>query len=73
MFPTLLPVTAKNMSESLTDSPPPIHNLRPDYAVVIIMAVFIYATLSWIFSARKWFKGPIRNLEEEESLEEKYM
>jgi len=56
MFPTLLPVTAKNMN----------------YAVVIIMAVFIYATLSWIFSARKWFKGPIRNLEEE-SLEEKYM
>jgi len=55
MFPTLLPVTASNMN----------------YSVVIIMAVFIYASLSWIFSARKWFKGPVRNLSEESSLEEK--
>jgi len=55
MFPTLLPVTAKNMN----------------YAVVIIMSVFIYASLSWVISARKWFKGPIRNLSEESSLDEK--
>ncbi|KAH9977683.1 amino acid transporter [Lactifluus volemus] len=27
-----------------------------NYAVVIIMAVFIYAALSWVLSARKWFK-----------------
>ncbi|KAN0126751.1 Amino acid/polyamine transporter I [Russula decolorans] len=55
MFPTVLPATAKNMN----------------YAVVIIMSVFIYASLSWVISARKWFKGPIRNLGEESSLEEK--
>jgi hypothetical protein len=40
-----------------------------DYAVVIIMAVFIYAALSWVVSARKWFKGPVPNLTRESSLE----
>ncbi|KAI0303990.1 amino acid transporter [Russula brevipes] len=55
VFPAVLPATAKNMN----------------YAVVIIMAVFIYASLSWAFSARKWFTGPIRNLSQEPSLEEK--
>jgi len=55
MFPTVLPATAKNMN----------------YAVVIIMTVFIYASLSWVFSARKWFKGPVRNVSEESSLDEK--
>ncbi|KAI9467111.1 amino acid transporter [Lactarius psammicola] len=42
-----------------------------DYAVVIIMGVFIYAALSWVVSARKWFKGPVTNLSKEPSLEEK--
>ena len=42
-----------------------------DYAVVIIMAVFIYAATSWVFSARRWFKGPVSNLSKEPSLEEK--
>jgi len=51
IFPTVQPVTARNMN----------------YAVVIIMAVFIYASLSWVFSARKWFTGPVRNLTEEPS------
>ncbi|KAI0005109.1 amino acid/polyamine transporter I [Russula compacta] len=55
MFPTVQPTTAGNMN----------------YAVVIIMVVFIYATLSWVISARKWFTGPIRNLSQEPSLEEK--
>jgi len=55
VFPTVRPTTAQNMN----------------YAVVIIMSVFIYATLSWIFSARKWFTGPVRNLSEAPSLEEK--
>jgi len=55
MFPTVRPTTAKNMN----------------YSVVIIMTVFIYASLSWIFSARKWFTGPIRNVTEEPSLEYK--
>ncbi|KAI0053723.1 amino acid transporter [Auriscalpium vulgare] len=38
-----------------------------NYAVVLIMTVFLWASLSWIISARKWFKGPITNLESEQS------
>ncbi|KAF8443051.1 amino acid transporter [Boletus edulis BED1] len=33
-----------------------------NYAVVIILAVFIFAAASWIFSARRWFTGPIPNI-----------
>ena len=51
---------------------PSIRNTcHPDYAVVIIMAVFIYASLSWVISARKWFTGPVRNLTEEPSFDGK--
>lgn len=72
MFPTVQPTTASNMSESYTEFPSPIRNpCHPDYAVVIIMVVFIYAALSWVLSARKWFTGPIRNLSQAPSLEEK--
>ncbi|KZT06558.1 amino acid transporter [Laetiporus sulphureus 93-53] len=44
-----------------------------NYAVVIIMAVFIFASASWIVSARKWFTGPITNVDEDgtSSIEEK--
>jgi len=35
-----------------------------NYSVVIIMGVFIFASLSWIFSARKWFRGPVRNIDD---------
>ncbi len=35
-----------------------------DYAVVLIMAVFVFASLPWIISARKWFKGPVRTVEQ---------
>ncbi|KAH9919732.1 amino acid permease-domain-containing protein [Fomitopsis serialis] len=35
-----------------------------NYAVVIIMAVFIFASISWIVSARKWFKGPVTTVEQ---------
>ena len=35
-----------------------------DYAIVIIMAVFIFASVWWVVSARKWFKGPVRTVEE---------
>ncbi|KAI0940376.1 hypothetical protein AcW1_005133 [Taiwanofungus camphoratus] len=34
-----------------------------NYAVVIIMAVFIFASASWVISAHKWFTGPIRNVD----------
>jgi hypothetical protein len=36
-----------------------------DYAVVLIGAVFIFSSASWVFSARKWFKGPVSNVTEE--------
>lgn len=55
IFPTVRPTTANNMN----------------YAVVIIMSVFIYASLSWIISARKWFTGPVRNITEESPVESK--
>lgn len=35
---------------------------RTDYAVVIIMGVFIFASISWVVSAHKWFHGPIKNI-----------
>ncbi|KAF8909269.1 amino acid/polyamine transporter I [Gymnopilus junonius] len=35
-----------------------------NYSVVIIMAVFIFASISWVFSARKWFRGPVRNVDD---------
>ncbi|KDR80906.1 hypothetical protein GALMADRAFT_241414 [Galerina marginata CBS 339.88] len=35
-----------------------------NYSVVIIMAVFIFASLSWVLSARKWFRGPVRNVDD---------
>ncbi|KAI0254804.1 amino acid/polyamine transporter I [Lactifluus subvellereus] len=54
IFPTTQHVNPQNMN----------------YAVVIIMAVFIYAALSWVVSARKWFKGPVPNLSRESSLKE---
>jgi len=34
-----------------------------NYAVVIIMGVFIFASLSWVLSARKWFTGPVPNID----------
>ncbi|TFK34012.1 amino acid transporter [Crucibulum laeve] len=35
-----------------------------NYAVVLIMAVFVFATGSWVFSAHKWFHGPVKNIDE---------
>jgi len=34
-----------------------------NYAVVIIMSVFIFASISWVVSAHKWFHGPIKNID----------
>ncbi|KAI0774665.1 amino acid transporter [Trametes elegans] len=47
-------------------------HLRADYTVVIIMAVFIFASLSWVVSARKWFKGPVNTVDETDNLAEEY-
>ncbi|KAF7289110.1 hypothetical protein HMN09_01359200 [Mycena chlorophos] len=38
-----------------------------NYAVVIIGSVFIFASLSWITSARHWFRGPVRTVEDKAS------
>jgi len=35
-----------------------------DYSVVIIMGVFIFASASWVLSARKWFIGPVRTIDD---------
>lgn len=37
-----------------------------NYSVVIIGAVFVFASISWIVSARKWFHGPVRTVDESE-------
>ncbi len=31
------------------------------------MAVFIFASVWWVISARKWFKGPVKTVEGEDS------
>ncbi|KAF7317740.1 hypothetical protein MKEN_00861800 [Mycena kentingensis (nom. inval.)] len=36
-----------------------------NYAVLIIGGVFLFASLSWVLSARKWFHGPVRTVEEQ--------
>jgi len=38
-----------------------------NYSVVIIMAVFIFASLTWVFSARHWFIGPVRTIDDTSS------
>ncbi|KAJ6469717.1 APC amino acid permease [Mycena vitilis] len=35
-----------------------------NYAVLIVMAVFMFAAISWVVSAHKWFHGPIRNVDD---------
>ncbi|KAF9224127.1 amino acid transporter [Gyrodon lividus] len=48
LFPSFQTVTAQGMN----------------YAVVIIMGVFVFASISWVVSARKWFHGPIKNIDD---------
>ncbi|KAF7356946.1 hypothetical protein MVEN_01030600 [Mycena venus] len=46
---------------------PPGQTTTPDemnYAVLIVGSVFIFATVSWVTSAHKWFNGPVRNVDE---------
>lgn len=38
-----------------------------NYAVVIIMGVFFFASISWVVSAHKWFHGPIKNIDDPRS------
>lgn len=39
-----------------------------DYAVVIVSGVFIFAGVSWMVSARKWFTGPLSNIADNRSV-----
>ncbi|KAJ3540886.1 hypothetical protein NM688_g6163 [Phlebia brevispora] len=41
-------------------NPPPD---EMNYAVVLVGAVFIFASASWILSAHKWFTGPLPNVD----------
>lgn len=43
-----------------------------DYTVVIIMAVFVFASVSWAVSARHWFKGPVKTIEGEDGTPSDY-
>ncbi|CDO72177.1 hypothetical protein BN946_scf184970.g29 [Trametes cinnabarina] len=37
--------------------------VQMDYASVIVFAVFVFAGCSWLLSARKWFVGPLPNVD----------
>ncbi|KZT11815.1 amino acid transporter [Laetiporus sulphureus 93-53] len=50
-FPTVQAVNAQDMN----------------YAVIIAMTVFIFASCSWMLSARKWFVGPVPNVDDRSS------
>ncbi|KAK7696095.1 hypothetical protein QCA50_000738 [Cerrena zonata] len=57
---------------------PPGSTVGPEtmnYAVVIVMAVFLFASISWVISARHWFHGPVSTIDladdSNTSLEEK--
>jgi hypothetical protein len=67
LFPPAQTVTAEGMSTCLPldiDLIILIYFLAQDYAVVIIMSVFLFATASWVVSAHKWFHGPVRNIDD---------
>ncbi|KIJ21037.1 amino acid-polyamine-Organocation superfamily protein [Paxillus involutus ATCC 200175] len=51
VFPSFQTVTAPEMN----------------YAVVILMGVFAFASISWVVSARHWFQGPVKNIDDPSS------
>ncbi|KAK0467117.1 APC amino acid permease [Desarmillaria tabescens] len=55
LFPTGQHTTAQDMN----------------YAIVLIAAVFIFATVSWMTSAHKWFHGPVNNVGDDINSNEK--
>ena len=68
LFPPEAHPAADEMSKSFVQ--PPAQNslfdvaiFTPDYAVVIVMAVFLFASISWVVSAKKWFTGPVHTVE----------
>lgn len=47
VLPTYYPVTNKNLN----------------YAAVMLVGTIALAMIAWVVSARKWFKGPVRNVD----------
>lgn len=47
-----------------TEAPAPIDM---NYAIVLVAAVLLFASGSWVLSARKWFTGPVPNVERDDS------
>ncbi|KAI0718175.1 amino acid transporter [Cerioporus squamosus] len=37
--------------------------VQMNYASVIVLAVFVFAAASWVLSARRWFVGPLSNID----------
>lgn len=37
-----------------------------DYAIVLVAAVLLFASGSWVLSARKWFTGPVQNVDRDD-------
>lgn len=54
IFPNYMPVNKENMN----------------YTIVIIGATVILTGMWWILDARKWYKGPVNYIEEQEGLKE---
>ncbi|KJA24697.1 hypothetical protein HYPSUDRAFT_214332 [Hypholoma sublateritium FD-334 SS-4] len=44
----------------------PVDSLTFNYAIVAVGAVIIYSVGFWVLSARKWFNGPVKQIEAEE-------
>ncbi|KAJ3561020.1 hypothetical protein NP233_g10456 [Leucocoprinus birnbaumii] len=44
----------------------PVNSQTLNYAIVAVAIVVVYSTGFWLISARKWFTGPVKQIEEEE-------
>lgn len=48
-------------------SPPlysyPVNSTNMNYACVMLGGTMLLSAIAWIVSARKWFKGPVRNVD----------
>ena len=44
--------------------PRPVLQVNLNYAIVLIGGTTVLAMIAWAVSARKWFKGPVRNVDQ---------
>jgi len=47
----------------------PVNSQSLNYAIVAVGIVVLYSVTFWLVSARKWFKGPIKQIEGEEEFQ----